>query len=136
MLQILILCTCCWSLYYTLLRIFNKTSSPELNAQVVAFTHVLLVVPASGFCLWLFFVEVFHQGNTSCQINVHYFSLSYFIFETIWCCMYMEIERFVIGHFSTLAGLSTSLYLECYGYACMLILFELGMENLFIMYYR
>ena len=125
MMLILIFCTSCWSLYYTLLRIINKTCSPEWNSRVVAFTHALLVVQASGFCLfkWPLSLEELDQENTSCQINVIYFSLSYFIFDTCWC-VYMKTEGFlmVMHHFVTLGILAASFYLERYGYGCMLML--------------
>ena len=128
----LLFCTSCWLLYYTLLHRVNKTCSPEWNSRVVAFTHALLVVQGSGLCLfkWPLSMEELDQENTSCQINVIYFSLSYFIFDTCWC-MYMQTERIVIfiHHFGMLALLSTSLYLEIYGYASMLILFAGEITN-------
>ena len=52
MMLTLIFCAFCWSLYYTLLHIVNKTCSPEWNLRVVAFTHALVVVQASGMCLF------------------------------------------------------------------------------------
>ena len=126
MMLTLILGTFCWSLYYTLLHIVNKTCSPKWNLQVVSFTHALLVVQASGFCLfkWPLSIEKLDQENTSCQINVIYFSLSYFIYDTCWCA-YMQTEGFVmlIHHFASLGLLSASLYLERYGYTCILMLF-------------
>ena len=92
----LIFCTSGRSLYYTLLRRVNKTCSPEWNSPFVSFTHALLVVQASGFCLfkWKLSIEDLDQDNTSCQINVIYFPLSYFIFDTRWC-VYMKRDSFL-----------------------------------------
>ena len=121
----LIFYTSCWSLYYMVLRRVNKICSPEWNSQVVSFTHALLVVQACGFCLfkWPLSIEELDQENTSCQINVIYFSLSYFIFDT---CLgvYMKTESFVMvmHHFVIMGILSASLYLERYGYGCTLML--------------
>ena len=115
----LIFCTSCWSLYYTLLRRVNKTCNHEWNSRVVAFTHALIVVQASGFCLfkWPLSIEQFDQENTSCQIIVIHVALSYFIYDT--CCgEYMQTEGFVmvLHHFFIMGVLSASLYLERYGY--------------------
>ena len=126
MMLTLIFCAFCWSLYYTLLHIVNKTCSPEWNSRVVTVTHALLAVQASGFCLfkWPLSIEEFDQENTSCQINVIYFTLSYFICDTYWC-VYMQTERFVmlIHHFFALGLFSASFYLGRYGYLCMLLSF-------------
>ena len=132
MMLTLIFCAFCWSLYYTLLHIVNKTCSPEWNERVAEFTHALLVVQASGFCLfkWPLSIEELDQENTSCQINVIYFSLSYFIYDTCWC-VYMQTEGFVmlIHHFVTLGLLSASFYLGRYGYLCILMLFVAEITN-------
>ena len=128
----LIFCISCWSLYYTLLRIVSKTSISEWNSHVVSFTHAILVVQATGYYLfkWPLPIEEFDQENTSYHINVIYFVPSHYIFDT---CrgVYMQTERFVMvmHHFVIMGILSASLYLERYGYGCILILFVGELTN-------
>ena len=125
-----------WTLYYIVLHIFNKKCGAEWNSRIVAFSHAFILCRITEWTLFSKYPlngDKFGMENCIEVSNILIFSLSYFMFETCWCC-YMQTEDLVmmVHHFVSLISIFGSYYIKNAGYELCYMLWAAEFTNPFL----
>ncbi|KAG7260769.1 hypothetical protein CRUP_002579 [Coryphaenoides rupestris] len=119
-----------WVALYMILCSINGSRGCEWNCRLVTLLHGVLVVSLTAYIGYVDGPWPFTYQNTTLQISAMVLSLSYFIFDMVWCVYFRTEGAVMLAHHAvSILGIMLTLWLGESGVESCAVLFGSEVTN-------